>query len=180
MAVKIMRKTMSIWLALAILGLLAWAQDPESKRGPSTPEERKRFLAIVAKFEKSPLDPGMITEVDWARQWLEDIPDVNVTVCPTPLGHFLTEKYQYKSRVGVQFTLAMGAFLIEHPEKASDTVSQYLAGIQSALRMYKAILASKPEAKSRALDDLLDRQAEGTLNDFVRQAGKLCEDTRAT
>jgi hypothetical protein len=180
MAVKIMHKTISIWLALAILGLFACAQDQESKRGPSTPEERKRFLAIVAKFEKSPLDPGMIPEVDWARQWLTDIPDVNVTVCPTPLGKFLTENYQYRARLGVQFTLAMGAFLIEHPERASDTVAQYLAGVQSALRMYKAILKSKPEATSKALDELLDRQADGTLSDFVRQAGKMCEDTRAT
>ena len=175
------RRRIYISLVVMLLGLLACAQDQqEPKRGPSTPEERKRYLAIVAKFEKTPLDPGMIPEVDWARQWLEDIPDVNVTICPFPLGPLLMENYQYKTRIGVQFTLAMGAFLIEHPEKASDAVSHYMAGVQSALRMYKAILKSKPDARSKALDDLLDKQAEGTLNDFVRKAGKMCEDTRAT
>ena len=92
----------------------------------------------------------------------------------------MLENYQYRSRIGVQFTLAMGAFLIEHPQKASDTNSQYKAGVESALRMYKAILKSKPEAKSKALDELLDKQAEGTLDDFIRQAGKMCEDTRVT
>src|SRR5262245_9704359 len=176
-----MRRQIHLLLVVMALSLLACAQDqPEPKRGPSTPEERKRYLAIVAKFEKSPLDPGLIRDIDWARQWLEDIPDVNVTICPTPLGRLLLENYEYKSRIGVQFTLAMGAYLIEHPEKASDTVSQYMAGVQSALRMYKAILKAKPEAKSKAMEDLLDKQADGTLNDFIRQAGKLCEDTRAT
>ena len=176
-----MRRFLSVLLSLVFLTAFTCAQDQqEAKRGPSTPEERKRYLAIVAKFEKSPLDPGLIRDIDWARQWLEDIPDVNVTICPTPLGRLRMENYEYKSRIGVQFTLAMGAYLIEHPEKASDTISQYKAGVQSALRMYKAILKTKPEAKSKAMEDLLDKQADGTLNDFIRQAGKLCEDTRAT
>ena len=176
-----MRRLLSVLLSLAFLAAFACAQDQEEpKRGPSTPEERKRFVAIVNKFEKSPLDPGMIPEIDWAQKWLEDIPDVNVTICPTPLGHLVLENYQYRSRIGVQFTLAMGAFIIEHPQKASDTNSQYKAGVESALRMYKAILKSKPEAKSKALEELLDKQADGTLDEFIRQAGKMCEDTRAT
>ena len=176
-----MRRRTYLLVTLILMSVFACAQDEtEPKRGPSTAEERKRFLEVVNKFEKTPLDPGVIPEIDWARKWLEDVPDINVTVCPTPLGNLLMENYQYRSRLGVQFTLAMGAYLIQHPEKASDNVSQYMAGVQSALRMYKAILKTKPEAKSKAMEELLDKQADGTLNDFIQKASQLCEDTRAT
>ena len=176
-----MRRRTYLLMTLILVSVFAWAQDEaEQKRGPSTVEERKRFLDVVNKFEKTPLDPGLIRDIDWARTWLEDVPDINVTVCPTPLGNLLVENYQYKSRLGVQFTLAMGAYLIQHPDKASDNISQYTAGVQSALRMYKAILKTKPEAKSKAMEELLDKQADGTLDGFIRQASKMCEDTRAT
>ena len=176
-----MRRRTYLLVTMTLMSAFACAQDEtEPKRGPSTAEERKRFVEVVNKFEKTPLDPGMIPDIDWARKWLEDVPDVNVTVCPTPLGNLLVEDYQYKSRIGVQFTLAMGAYLIQHPDKASDNVSQYLAGVQSALRMYKAILKTNPAANSTALEELLDKQADGTLDDFIQKASRLCEDTRAT
>src|SRR5690242_6735765 len=96
----IRRRGTYIGLVVMVLCVLAGAQDQqEPKRSPSTPEERKRFLAIVAKAEKSPLDPPLISEIDWARQWLEDIPDVSVTICPTPLGHLPLENYPYKGRI---------------------------------------------------------------------------------
>src|SRR5689334_15759132 len=103
------RRRIYVWFAVMVLCLLAGAQDQqEPKRGPSTPEERKRFLAIVVKSEKSPLDPALISDITWAEQWLEDIPDVNITICPAPLGHLTLENYAYKGRVAVQYMLAMG------------------------------------------------------------------------
>jgi hypothetical protein len=176
-----MRRQIYLLMVVVLLSAFAWAQDEtEPKRGPSTAEERKRFLDVVNKFEKTPLDPALIRDIDWAQKWLEDVPDINVTVCPAPLGNLLTENYQYRSRIAVEFTLAMGAYLIQHPEKASDNISQYTAGVQSALRMYKAILKSKPEARSQAMEELMEKQADGTLDDFIRQASKMCDDTRAT
>jgi hypothetical protein len=175
------RKAILFWLMASAVCLLAFPQDQEEpKRAPSTPEERKRFVAIVHKMEQSPLDPALTPDVEWALQWLQDIPDVNVSICPFPLGSLAEESYQYKTRIAVQFTLAMGVYLIENPQKAADTVSQYLAGVQSALKAYKAILKAKPQAKSRAMDDLVAKEAEGELGDFVREASKFCEDTSQT
>src|SRR5215470_11177107 len=81
-----MRKSLYIVLPVICLFSMAWAQDQEPKRGPSTAEERKRFLAVVHKMEQSPLDADMNSDVGWALRWLQDVPDINVSVCPMPLG----------------------------------------------------------------------------------------------
>ena len=176
-----MRKSLCLLLVAIIFSLFAGAQDQqESKRPPSTPDERKRFMTVVQKLEQSPLDKSLLPEVKWAKQWLEDVPDINVTLCPLPLGEFFAEDYRHKNQLFLQFAFAMAAFLIQHPDKAADKSAQYLAGVEGVLRTYKAILKSRSEAKSRALDELLARQSDGSLNDMVREASRLCEDTTKT
>lgn len=176
-----MRKTFLLVLALFSLCVMASAQDQQAPaRAPSTPEERKRFVAIVHKFEQSPLDESLDSDVKWALQWLQDVPDINVSICPTPLGNLTQEEYQYRTRLSVLFVLSMGAYLVDHPQKAADTISQYIAGAQSAIKAYKAILKAKPQAKSRSMDELVAKDAEGELDGFVRDAAKACEDTNQT
>lgn len=177
-----MRKSLG-FLVILFLSLLAGAQDQDQqdqKRAPSTPEERKRFVALVHKLEKTPLDQSLNSEVSWALKWLQDVPDVNVNLCFDPLGPFVLEENRYDSRIRGQFVLGMGVFLIEHPQKTADVSATYLAGVESALKAYKSIVKSKPEAKSHGLDDLLSKQDDGQLADFVRDASKGCEDTGRT
>lgn len=176
-----MRHAARILLSLIFLTVVAATQDQQQeKRPPSTPEERKRFLTLVHKLEKTPLDQSLNSEVAWALKWLEDIPDVNVSICFDPLGPFIIEKYRYDSRIRGQYVLGMGAYLLDHPQKAADNRAQYLAGVESALKAYKSILKTKPEAKSQGLDGLVSKQDEGQLADFVRDASKGCEDTSQT
>jgi len=174
-----MRRSLSILLPLIFLSTLACAQDQNAPaRGPSTPEERKRFVALVQKLEQSPLDKSLRQEVVWAEKWLNDIPDINVSICPAPLGDFAEENYKYAGHVSVQFAFGMAVYLIQHPDKAADREAQYLAGVQEALRTYRSILKAEPRAQSAALDQLVAKDAEGTLSDFVREAAKQCEDTQ--
>ena len=178
---KMMRKTISIGLVVISLCLFAVPQDQqEPKRGPATPEETKRFLAIVHKLEKTPLDPSLNSEAKWALQWLDDIPEPTINMCFDPLGHFVIEEYRYDSRIRGLFVLGMGAYLLEHPQKAAANNAIYLAGVESALKAYRSILKTKPEAKSRALDELVAKEDEGLLADYVRDASKGCEDTNQT
>lgn len=175
-----MRKRLTLCVII-LISLLAGAQDQqEEKRPPSTPEERKRFVALVHKLEKTPLDPNLNPEISWALKWLNDVPDVNVNICFEPLGHFVDEDYRYDLRIRGQFVLGMGAFLIERPQKTADSSAVYLAGVESALKAYRSILKTKPEAKSRGLDQLLSKQEDGDLADFVRDASKGCDDTNQT
>ena len=152
----------------------------EPKRAPSTAEERQRFISITHKLEQEPLDKSLYPEVKWAKKWLEDVPDVNVTVCaPFLFGvDFVREENKYAAQLSYQATFAEGVYIIEHPDKKSDTTAQYVAGVESALRAYGAILKSDPSAKSKALDELLEKQKQGKLADFVRDASKDCDDKK--
>src|SRR5215813_3601605 len=71
---------------IALILVSSWAvsvslAQNESKRAPSTPEERQRSISLTHKLEQEPLDKSLYPEVKWAKKWLDDIPDVNVTVC---------------------------------------------------------------------------------------------------
>lgn len=169
-------------LSFAILSLCA-AQD-EPKRAPSTAQERQRFLALTRKLEQTPLDKSLYQEKSWAKQWLEDIPDINVNICaPVLFGtDFLREQvgepYKYTPQLSYQATFGQAAYIIEHPDKKGDSTAQYTAGVESALKAYSAIVKTDAGAKSKALDDLLEKQKQGKLADFVRDSSKDCEDKK--
>jgi len=44
-----------------------------------------------------------------------------------------------------------------------------MAAVESVLKAYNAILQQKPEAKSKALDDLLKKQRQGKLKDSIQK-----------
>jgi hypothetical protein len=155
------------------------AQD-EPKRAPSTPQERQRFVALTRKLEQTPLDKSLYAEKAWAMQWLEDIPDININVCaPLLFGpDFVQEQNKYTPQLFYQATFASAVFIIEHPDRKGDTTAQYIAGVESALKTYSSLLKSEPSAKSKTLDDLLEKQKQGKLADFVRETSKGCDDKK--
>jgi len=164
---------------LLLLGTIAFAQD-EPKHAPSTAEERKRFLSLTRKLEQNPLDKSLYEEKKWAKKWLEDIPDINVNICaPILFGmDFIREQNKYTPQLSYQATFGSAAYIIEHPDKAGDLDAQFIAGVESALKSYGSIVKSEPEAKSKALDSLLEKQKAGKLADFVRSASKSCQDKK--
>jgi len=169
---------------LSLVLLMSWnlciAPQDEPKRGPSTPEERQRFLALNHKLEETPLDKNLYADKKWAIQWIEDIPDINVNVCATLLGEeVIVSRYKYAPNLLYQAVFGNVAFLIEHPDKKDDAVAQYTAGVESALKAYKGILKADPVV-SRALEDLLQKQSQGKLIDFVKQSSKPCQETGDT
>lgn len=173
-----MRRVQLACFAILALGSLAQAvavNQDEPKRGPSTPEERQRFVALTRKLEQAPLDKSLYADKKWALQWIEDIPDINVTVCPTILGDdFLESRYRYSQDLLYQVVFGNVVFLIEHPDKKNDQVAQYTAGVESALKAYKGILRADPAHVSRPLEELLEKQTQGKLVDFIRESSKEC------
>lgn len=169
-----MRKTSWVCFAVFVLSAIAAPQD-QPKRGPSTAEERARFVALTHKLEQTPLDKSLYPEKKWALQWIDDIPDINVTPCLTILGEdFLVSRYKYAANVQVQVIFGNVVFLIEHPDKKNDAAAQYTAGVESALKTYKSILRADPVI-SKELEDLLQKQAQGKLSEFVKQSSKECQ-----
>lgn len=174
-----MRKATLICLLLLFLDFSALAQN-EPKRAPSTPEERQRFVALTHKLEHTPLDKSLYAEKKWALDWINDIPDINVNICPLIFGEdFMVSRYRYAADLQVQVIFGNVVFLIEHPDKANDHVAQYTAGVESALKAYKSILRADPMV-SRTMEDLLQKQSQGKLADFVRESSKACQDSGQT
>jgi hypothetical protein len=165
-----MRKSLTVILLLvASVAALAQNNSQPAKRGPSTAEERKRFVAIAHKMEESPLDPTLRKERDWALRWLIAIPDINVNPCEAEiLGPFAASGYRYVAEVRGQFSFSMAAFMIEHPDKANDVPAVNTAGAEGVVKVYRAILRSDPVAQSRFLEELSALQREGKLADYVK------------
>ena len=174
------RLVLSLFLLLALSAAFAAQTDPKPKRGPSTAEERQRFVTLTHKLEQKPLDKSLYKEKAWAKQWLEDVPDVNVNICaPIFFGmDFVAEQNQYAAQLSYQATFGSAVFVMEHPDKKGDTSAQFVAGVESALKSYSAIVKNDPDAASKALDGLLEKQKQGKLADFVQSASKACEDKK--
>jgi hypothetical protein len=168
-------RVLLLLFSLLVSCLLPAQSQP--RRAPSTPEERQRFVALTRKLEQNPLGKDLYEEKKWARQWLEEIPDINVTVCaPVSFGQdFLKEHYEYTPQLSYQATFGAAAYMIEHPDKKDDTPSQHFAGVESALKAYSALVKSDANSRSRSLEALLEKQSQGTLAEFVHEASKGCD-----
>ena len=163
-------------LVLAVALTVALPALPQG-RGPSTQEERARFVSVASRFEADPLDKTLQSDREWAFRWLVEIPDITVTFCVDTLGDFYKAKPKYK--YGAEVTLATlhgtGAFVIQAPDKAKDQHAVNLSGVESALRVYKAILKKEPGATHKSLDALVAKQAAGQLAEEVRKNSASCK-----
>jgi hypothetical protein len=156
-----------VWLPMLSFLFLATALRT-SAQATSTPEERTQWVEVTHKLESAPLDDGVNKQGEAAFKRLSDVHDVHVLLCPALLSEFNGMKYTYAHTITRQYMLASGAFQIENPDKA-DATATALAGVESVLKTYQAILQQKPDAKVKALDDLLKKQSQGKLKDSVQK-----------
>jgi len=146
-----------------LIGQRAASQDT------STPEERMQWVDATHQLEISPLDDSVNKQGEVALKQVSDAHDIHVPLCPGLLSGFNGLKYTYAHTITRQYMLASTAFLIENPEKASDVDAMNVAAVESVLKTYSAILQQKPEAKSKTLDDMLKKQSQGKLKDFIQK-----------
>ena len=140
----------------------------------STPEDRQRLVAIAHKLEAAPLDSALAPEREWAVSWTVAAPDVHVRICPALLAGLRRPRYKYRSEMLAQLLVSSAAFLIEHPEQASDSAAQSIGGMRGVLKAYSSIVKADPQASAKSLDALLEKQSQGKLAEAVREAAKDC------
>ena len=91
-----MRDALKCLAALLVFSAVCVAGQRQEQRGPSTPEERSRFVSIAHKFEANPLDPALAKDREWAILWLIQVPDLHVKMCTDLLGAaYNKEKYRH-------------------------------------------------------------------------------------
>jgi hypothetical membrane protein len=154
--------------------LLVCAAQVQCTLGPglSTPDERAKVVALTRSLERDPLIENAPATRQWLRKWIIEVPDIRVYACDDLLGHGLGDNYPYSTEVKLQPMFSAAAFAIEHRDKARDQHAQYHAGVEGALRVYEALLKSRPDAKSAFLDDLLAKRDHGGLAEHVAKLAK--------
>jgi hypothetical protein len=165
------------WRIIALVSILAVVScvAQQQQRGPSTAAERAKAIEITRALEQDPFNKKLHPDREWLLTLLIQVPDIHVKLCTELLGSFMKSKYKHSSEIVVQMTFSSAAFVIENPDKAADDVAQYAAGVEGVLKAYQAILKADPKAISPPLDELLQKQKQGQLADYVREAAKNCK-----
>ena len=132
----------------------------DEKDAPATLIKATKFL------EEKPLDKEAKNIRSWAMMWVIQTDKVSVTVCSL-LVSGIDKKYKYSGEIFGQYTLGMAAFKLANPEKAKDEDAAQMAGIESALTSYEAMVKEQPKAKNTFLDDLVAKRGDGSLPKHV-------------
>ena len=164
-----MRKTSAAVLILLVASSVAIAaQDAaHANRGPSTEEERTKALAMIADLETNPLGPQAKDERKWLTYWLIEVPDIHVGLCTDLLPDRPKDKND-GAFISTQMMFSSARYAIQHGGGSSESVEQYQAGLEGALKAYEAILPLHPKDRAPGLDDLVQRQSAGMLADYVK------------
>jgi hypothetical membrane protein len=136
-------------------------------RGPSTPEERARFIALVQSLERNPLAANANATRQQLRDWTIEVPDIRFKVCPNVLGDVIGNDYPYSREINLQVVLSGAVLTIENPGEARDDVAVYTAGVEGALRAYEVLVKSTPDAHLAVLDDLIEKRDRGEFVDHI-------------
>ena len=159
------RSTLFITAVLFLISP-AWAQ---SKRGPSTPEERQTAVKAAHLLEAEPFTKDAKKIREWFTFWLIEVPDIHIELCSDYLGPVFGAKRNYDTEIFGQTMFSSAAFIIEHPDQTNDRVAVNLAGLEGALKVYEAILKVKPKARWAYLDDLIAKREKGELQGYVQE-----------
>ncbi len=168
-----MTRTLLAAAAAAALALLA--PSAAAARGASTPAERRRAVETTRKLEREPFAKTANADRRWLLQWIVEIPDINIRLCNGPLDALVEQDAPNGRILYAQAGFGMATFIIEHPDKEKDWVGVQVAGLESVLRAYQAILRKDRSARVPALDDLEAERKGGNLRAVVTDEMKGCD-----
>jgi hypothetical protein len=119
-----------------------------------------RFTAIL---ESDPLGNEAPKMRQWLTAWVTKTSDFTVIVCDI-LGPISKKKRPYSDELLAQQIFGSAAYQIKNPGMKDESLIQ-LAGVESVLRAYEAIVVKDPKARIKYLDELLEKRRQGLLKD---------------
>jgi hypothetical protein len=143
-------------MSITVMAPLTAQDAAHAKRGPSTEEERTKALAMIADLETNPLGPQAKDERRWLTFWLIEVPDIHVSFCTDLLPDRPKDKNDGVF-VSTQMMFSSARYAIQHDGGSSDSVEEYQAGVEGALKVYQALLSLHPKDREPGLDDLVQR-----------------------
>jgi len=161
-----MCRSLLIALVLVLLGGVAQASSDQS---PEHLFVNNSNIASLSQFlEQYPLDKYAFVVRGEALLWEQKSKDVVDMVYPCLFKPVPSETIRYSSILLAQFIIGSAAFQIANPSQKGQLLAQQLAGTESMLRAYQAILAKDPGAHIAHFDDLSQQEAKGTLAAAIR------------
>ena len=163
-------------MLLLVLAISAAPQEKikGEKRGPSTPQERQKFLELAQQMEHDPLGKDAADTRASLIKFLIDVPDIHVEACDNVPELLKDENDKIASAIWMQDVIAQGEFAIQYPDWAEDTYLLWTAGVGGSLNLYEAILKASSPKHYPALDDLLVKRDRGELADATLEMAKRC------
>jgi len=165
-------RLLALALALSMCGgvcATAFAQAQASAKAAkpaSVDAERAQVLAWTRELETAPLAEGAAEKRSWLTQWVKDVRGLKVHVCDV-FGVFGEDNKKVSSILLKQYMFGSASYLIEHPSMEGTQPAVQLAGVNSALNAYAAMIKQDPALKVAHFDELLALQAKGELADYV-------------
>lgn len=151
-----------ILLAMAIIGLTASINYAQS--------EKEMLFKTVRAIEEKPLDKETKKMREQSLRWVIETDQVSITACGGVMSPFLEKKNKFGSELTVAYTLGMAAFKLQNSDPKADENASQLAGLETALKSYEAMIKENPKGKFAAVDALLIKRADGTLAKYVADA----------
>lgn len=153
----------------AVMLILFLASAGLTRTGQKSGKNEPEILIKAARtLEAQPLAKDAKDIRRWAIEWIIATDKVSVKACSLIISG-TEKKYKYGSEIFGQYTIGMAAFKLENPDKAADEDAAQVAGIESALVSYEAIIKEQPKATSAFLDSLIVKRSQGELAKFAKE-----------
>ena len=147
--------------AIVLLSAIGFAM------GHQKDNETQKLIGAARLLEEKPLDKEAKNVRRWAITWIIQTDKVSVKACSLIVSG-LDKKYKYESELFGQYTIGMAAFKLSNPDKAADEDAAQLAGVESAVITYQAILKTESKAQNTFMDGLVTKRSDGSLAEFVK------------
>lgn len=66
-------------------------------------------------------------------------------------------------------TIGMAAFKLANPDRVKDEDAAQLAGVESSMSSYEAMVKEQPKVRNAFMDDLLAKRVDGSLAKYVAE-----------
>ncbi len=155
-----MRCSITVWMLAMLVGGSA-AHAAESPASLTV----DAVVRYTGELESNPLGADAPELRRQLLTWVEQTPDYAVVVCDI-LGPIPSEKPKYGNELLVQQVFGNVSYQIQHPD-VKDNIRLQIAGVESVLKAYEAILDKDGSARIGYLDGLLEHQKRGDLTESL-------------
>jgi hypothetical protein len=157
-------KKLTIILALLITGLFAQTAIAQNDKTI----DKATFIKAVKILEQDPFIKDAKKYREVLTFYLIETKDVSLVLCTSDATKAVFDKkYKFSNELFAQNMYGMAVFKLENPNKTTDEKASQLAGVESLLRAYEAMVKQNPKAQFAAADELIAKRADGTLAKYI-------------